>query len=77
MLVFHGDSSKKTDLLRWNTRIEGFTTHEFIKDQRDVERKNHPTNHITYLSMLSVCTGTGTLDVGKWLHSHFNGSILV
>lgn len=67
MLVFHSVSSKRTDVSRWNTRIEGSTTRVFIKDQRDVERKNHPTDNITYLSMLSVCTEIGTLDVDKWL----------
>lgn len=74
LVVFHGGSLKKTDVLIWNAMIGGLATHGLIKESLDMFKEMQiigiAPDEITYLCLLSACAHGGLVKEAWYFFEH-------
>ncbi|CAM8888392.1 unnamed protein product [Rhodiola kirilowii] len=72
VLVFE-DLSIKNEV-SWNSLIAGYVRKNQaelgLKIFRDMQREDYKATDFTYSSILTACASTGSLEQGKWIHTH-------
>ncbi|XP_057427743.1 pentatricopeptide repeat-containing protein At5g08305 [Lotus japonicus] len=63
LLVFHGVSKRKTDVLIWNAMIGGLATHGSVEESlglfKDMQAVGIKADEVTYLCLLAACAHGG------------------
>lgn len=64
---------ERRDIRTWTALISAYTHGNCIEKAIDVlilmTENNIRPNQVTMVSLVSFCTESGTLDLGKWIHT--------
>ncbi|PIA50144.1 hypothetical protein AQUCO_01300702v1 [Aquilegia coerulea] len=74
------DEIPERNLIAWSTMISGYARIGFVNEAlslfREMQKEGIKPDEVTMVSVISACSSSGALDLGRWVHAFIDKHII-